>query len=67
MCNNWREGPASLACAGTSGSSPQEAKQKASNDLSRAVAVFPLAVKKLMARLNDQGVGASVTCWRMCL
>lgn len=40
---------------------PEEATDKASEDLSRAVAVFPLAVKRLMARLNDQGVGAGLS------
>ena len=67
MCNSSPDRPAGLACAGTPVSSPQEARQKASEDLSRAVAVFPFAVKKLMARLNDQGVGASLVCWGACL
>lgn len=44
--------------AGKLDGSPEGARAKASEDLSRAVAVFPLGVKRLMARLNDQGVGA---------
>jgi hypothetical protein len=67
LCNDSPDRPAGLACAGTSVSNLQEARQKASDDLSRAVAVFPFAVKKLMARLNDQGVGASLVCWEACL
>jgi hypothetical protein len=67
LCNSLPDRPAGLACAGTPVSSPQEARQKASDDLSRAVAVFPFAVKKLMARLNDQGVGASLMFWEACL
>lgn len=46
--------------------SPEEAADEASEDLSRAVAVFPLAVKRLMARLNDQGVGRGLE-WQALL
>jgi hypothetical protein len=58
---------AGLAHAESADSSPEDARQKASEDLSRAVAVFPFAVRKLMERLNDQGVGAHPVRWLIWL
>jgi hypothetical protein len=58
MCNTYLDRPADLTLAEMLDSSLEGTRQKATEDLSRAVAVFPFAVKKLMARLNDQGVGA---------